>query len=151
MIVSESNSDIFAEFEGHDNAVLIHCCNCFNTMGAGIAKLIAARYISVREVDRATISGDRSKLGSWTSAPAGANRIVVNLYGQYRYGTEKRHLDYDALRKGLASVVAFYGDVPYITYRLGCNLAGGEWPKVRAIIEEVSGDKHKFTIRDKSL
>lgn len=150
MIVSESNSDIFAEFESRDNAILIHCCNCFNTMGAGIAKLIAARYPEAFEADETTARGDIGKLGSWTSADVGG-RIVVNLYGQYRYGTEKRHLDYDALRKGLASVVAFYGDVPYITYRLGCNLAGGEWPKVRAIIEEVSGDKHKFTIRDKSL
>ena len=30
-----------------DCDVIIHCCNCFNTMGAGIAKAIADKYKGV--------------------------------------------------------------------------------------------------------
>lgn len=133
------------EFKGDllesDCDVIIHCCNCFNRMGSGIAKALADKYPGIREADNMTKAGDKKKLGSFSFYSEGDVHIF-NLYGQYRYGTEKRQVNYEALIKGLYSIKKFIEeseiDVRKIgTYQLGCGLAGGNWEIVKPIIEEV--------------
>ena len=41
--------------------VIIHGCNCFCTMGAGIAKAIKARFPEAYQADCQTPKGDRAK------------------------------------------------------------------------------------------
>lgn len=139
----EKKGDLLAS----DCNVIIHCCNCFNTMGAGIAKAIAKKYPEAKKADDDTIRGDRGKLGSFSWARGKSGVIVINLYGQYRYGRDRCHLDYDALRKGLSRAYLFLteeADSAFLkigTYRLGCGLAGGDWVVVKQILEDSFKDE----------
>ena len=66
--------------------VIIHGCNCFNTMGAGIAKAIKKNFKEAYEIDKSTKKGDKLKLGDYTAVKLG-NLTVVNAYTQYYYGS----------------------------------------------------------------
>ena len=50
--------------------LIIHGCNCFCTMGAGIAKTIKQKFPEAYEADLKTEKGDKAKLGtiSWAKA-----------------------------------------------------------------------------------
>lgn len=81
--------------------VIVHGCNCFCTMGAGIANQIKHQFPEAYQADVQTAKGDRGKLGSCSSATIegqyGACR-VVNAYTQYQYRGKGVKVDYDALR-----------------------------------------------------
>ena len=59
--------------------VIVHGCNCFRDMGAGIAKAIAAACPQALVADRATAKGDRSKLGTISTAEVreGEHNLIV--------------------------------------------------------------------------
>ncbi len=134
-----------------DCDIIIHCCNCFNAMGAGIARSIANKWPGAWEADNRTIKGDKDKLGTFTYYDSFGDDevediVVFNLYAQYRYGTERRHVNYEALIRGLYLVKEYlqhedFNGLKIGTYQLGCGLAGGNWNIVRAIIEEVFADR----------
>jgi O-acetyl-ADP-ribose deacetylase (regulator of RNase III) len=120
--------------------VLIHGCNCFNTMGAGIAKAIKEQFPLAYDLDQSTVYGDYNKLGTIGVAKVGrfGKAMVVNAYTQYKYGGSGQLVDYCALRLCLRKVA---NDTILSTRRIGlpiigCGLAGGEWSIVREIIEE---------------
>jgi len=48
--------------------VIIHGCNCFCTMGGGIAKTIKNEFIEAFNADRKTIKGSKDKLGTCSFA-----------------------------------------------------------------------------------
>lgn len=97
--------------------IIVHGCNCFNTMGSGIAKQIADNFPDAYEVDRRTLRNDKTKLGSFTVARIWYNEViskdpfkihshvfyVVNAYTQYEYGTNKVNFDYHAFQTFLYS------------------------------------------------
>jgi len=119
---------------------ILHGCNCFCTMGSGIAREIAYRYPEAREVDRTTVSGDKTKLGRFTyanvEAPSGHNFIIINGYTQYRYGVDRVNFDVDALKGVLSLVLKKFHDaklgVPYI----GMGLARGDPDVIIPMLEE---------------
>lgn len=143
-MIYELKGDLLAS----DCNIIIHCCNCFNTMGAGIAKAISTKWPEAKAADNETIRGDKDKLGTFTFAEAADGTKIFNLYGQYNYGSRygKRNLDYDALKLGLEKIKEFlesnYHPAFYKvgTYKLGCYRAGGDWKIVKAIIEDVFPD-----------
>ena len=51
--------------EGQFDAV-VHGCNCFCTMGSGIARQVREQYPSAYEADCKTVGGDIRKLGNYT-------------------------------------------------------------------------------------
>ena len=125
--------------------VIVHGCNCFHVMGAGIAKHIKREFPLAYEMDvMKSKKGDRMKLGKFTYCYVPAcDLYVINAYTQYRYGPVSRtpHLDYDALRKCFKRIKEKFGrkmgrqnrfGIPLI----GCGLAGGDKSKVIPIIEE---------------
>ena len=130
------DGDLVKEAELFD--VIAHCCNCFCTMGAGIAPQIKAKFPEAYEVDCETIKGDESKLGTITFTE-NTQPIVVNLYGQYDY-TGRRHgemdLDYDALRSALRAMKEEFSGLLFGMPKIGAGLAGGDWDVIEAIIEE---------------
>ena len=103
--------------------VIVHGCNCFNTMGSGIAKQIRENFPDAFDVDDKTVRGDKNKLGSftvarithWSVVPAlfqGSDPFlvpelqvfyVVNAYSQYEYGRDKVNFDYNAFQTFLYS------------------------------------------------
>ena len=99
------NTDIFT----FKSDVLIQGCNCFNTMGAGIAKEIKRRFPDVWKADLATIKGDRNKLGTFTfSSNKNKPYCVVNLYTQYTYWDKQDMFYIDAFYNGMISVIDFF-------------------------------------------
>ena len=130
------DGDLVKEAELFD--VIAHCCNCFCTMGAGIAPQIKAKFPEAYLVDCTTERGDESKLGTITFTE-NTSPIVVNLYGQYDY-TGRRHgemdLDYDALRSALRAMKEEFSGLLFGLPKIGAGLAGGDWDTIEAIIEE---------------
>ncbi len=104
MPVKEHLGDIFES----PIDILAHVCNCQNTMGAGLALEIKNRFPEAYDADLATIRGDEKKLGTVSYAkikkPAGQLRYIANVYGQFFYGHNKRHLDYNAFYNGFESL-----------------------------------------------
>ena len=122
----------------------MHQCNCFHTMGSGIAKRIREKYPEAYTADlKHGRKGDRIRLGSFSTVKTHDDKQVYNVYAQYTFGMEKRHTDYEAVYKGMYSVCA-HATVNNILKlglprNIGCKLGGGSWIIVRAIIEEVFG------------
>ena len=134
--------------------VICHQANCFNRMKSGIAAEIVKRYPEAVEADNRTEPGDKSKLGSYTCGVGVDHVHIINLYGQYNYGTDTRKTDYDALKKALSefredyrySVVTGEPLTVAIPKNMGCGLAGGDWNVVRGIIADLFKDDKAFDI-----
>ena len=68
--------------------VIVHGCNCFHAMGAGIARAIAAEFPDALEADKQTDLGSRSKLGTISSVQITRGTtefVLVNAYTQFHW------------------------------------------------------------------
>ncbi len=128
---------------------LVHGCNCFCTMGAGIAKTIRETWPEVYETDCKTVKGDRNKLGTcgYTEIEDGFSPLtVINAYTQYGFGTENGPpFDYDAFRSCLYEIKKTQTGKHIGFPLIGTGLAGGNWVTIYLILQEVLGDE-KVTI-----
>ena len=135
------DGDIVRDSDQFD--VIAHGCNCFCTMGAGLAPQIKHKFPEAYDVDCATISGDRNKLGT-ISHTLHTTPIVVNIYSQYDYKGRrigKMDLDYSALRSGLKAMREKFTGKKFGLPRIGSDLAGGDWNIIERIIqEELNGE-----------
>jgi O-acetyl-ADP-ribose deacetylase (regulator of RNase III) len=142
-MVEEIVSDVFLAPVN----IIVHQANCQNTMGSGIAKIIREKFPSAYAEDCRTKKGDKSKLGSYSSARVIAQdnpdlKFIVNLYSQFDYGRDTKHTNYDAMDAGLRKLrdrLEFLSETHTvgIPYRIGSNLGGGDWNVVKAIIYSV--------------
>lgn len=114
--------------------VIIHGCNCFCTMGAGIAKQIKKEFPEAYKVDNLTKRGDRSKLGSYSFVKLD-NLIIVNAYTQYNFGG-RLEADYKAIRGCFKKIKEQFSGKKIGIPKIGAGLAGGDWEKISSIIEE---------------
>lgn len=139
-------------FDG-DLDIIIHGCNCQCRMGSGIAKEISERIPQAVRADNATVTGDASKLGTFSYAqvrsPSGHWFVVINAYTQEFWGTDSRKVDYDAVRevfKKIAFNVSNAAKPMRVGYpKVGCGLAGGDWKVISKIIEEeLEGLDHTY-------
>lgn len=135
--------DLLDLAEAGEFDVIIQGCNCFNTMGSGIARSIKERYPQAYAADQLTESGDRTKLGTITCAEAitekGTAFIIVNAYTQYGFnktGESNDMFEYDAFQRVLDAFVVdgtnLRVGLPYI----GMGLAGGDRARIMAMIED---------------
>lgn len=118
--------------QGHFD-VIVQGCNCFCTMGSGLAKEIKERYPLAYRVDQQTGSGDREKLGSYTMAivdsPLGGQFAIVNAYTQYAYnrkGETTDRFEYGAFLDVLITLIDTCGDMRIGLPYIGMGLAGGD-------------------------
>lgn len=82
------NDDLIDLAKNGDFDVIIHGCNCFCTMGAGIAKVIKQEFPEAYLPDLQTEVGSREILGSYSLASITRNDInfiIVNAYTQYNW------------------------------------------------------------------
>jgi O-acetyl-ADP-ribose deacetylase (regulator of RNase III) len=126
--------------------LIIHGCNCFCTMGAGIAKQIRSQFPQAWEADLATQSGDRSKLGSYSKAcintPSGRLH-VINAYTQYHYSGDGVLVDYDAVTKVFTALKNQFHGQRMGYPKIGAGLAGGDWKIISEIIDSaLDGETH---------
>ena len=121
--------------------IAVQGCNCFHTMGGGLAREIRERYPVAAVADNETLKGDYNKLGNYTTAFTG-KFLIVNAYTQYKISQGTDVFEYTAFRLILEKLLFAYGDkrigLPYI----GMGLAGGnpEWilPMIEWFAEQVS-------------
>lgn len=123
--------------------VIVHGCNCFHTMGGGIAAQIRRKFPEAYDADLQTIYGDKDKLGTFSSAFAktetGVDFLIVNAYTQFKYGSGL-HFDYDAFEKVCKRLKERFKGQRIGLPMIGAGLAGGDWNEIVSIIEtELNG------------
>lgn len=142
-MISIVNMDIFES--GAD--VLLHQVNCQGVMGRGIALEIRKTYPNVYKSYRKYCQDRRyaTSLGGTVHIVGVKDetteiKYIANLFGQYRYGTDKRYTDYDWFSKGFENVVDFcetHNLTLAIPYKIGCNNAGGSWDIIVMIMSDI--------------
>jgi O-acetyl-ADP-ribose deacetylase (regulator of RNase III) len=114
--------------------IVVQGCNCFNTMGGGIAREIAERYPMAAIVDDETEKGDFNKLGNYTTAFTG-KFLIVNAYTQYNMSQGTDVFEYSAFDLICQKLHKEFGTkrigLPYI----GMGLAGGDKDTIMEQIE----------------
>ncbi|HHF0508393.1 macro domain-containing protein [Vibrio antiquarius] len=139
--------DIFHELEQNRADVLVHGCNCFCNMGAGIALTIKNRYPQALIADRKTEVGKMSKLGSYTKALAISSNnstfTIINAYTQYHWKGSEVLADYEAIRKVFRAIKRDFGGSRIVYPLIGAGLAKGSWTIIKSIIDdELVGEEH---------
>ena len=121
-----------------ESGIICHQVNCRGVMGAGLALKLKAKYPICFESYSKYCKADQFKLGMVQFCRVNSNLFICNLAGQDGYGGGKRQTDYDALATCLTKLYAKsleLGLTPYLPYKLGCGLAGGDWAIVSKLIE----------------
>ena len=128
--------------EGHFD-VILHGCNCFCTMGAGIAKQIKSVFKQAYKVDLASGKNPK-KLGKISVAEIEKPPLfVVNCYTQVGFGRGSVQVDYDAVRSCMNGVKDRFAGNRIGYPKIGAGLAGGDWNLIATIIDEVLiGEDH---------
>lgn len=135
--------------QGHFE-VIVHGCNCFCTMGAGVARVIQEEFPEAYAADLVTIKGDRNKLGDFSFATVmreDREITIVNGYTQFHFHGEDVLVDYDAVRRLFAKVKKQFPGKRIGYPKIGAGLGGGDWDRISAIIdEELSGEDHSLVL-----
>ncbi len=130
--------------------VIVHGCNCFCTMGAGIARAIQDEFPEAFAADLVTVKGAQNKLGdfSYATVVRGMHEItIVNGYTQFHYHGDSVLVDYDAIRQVFAKIREKYPAKRIGYPKIGAGLGGGDWNIVKDIIEtELSGMDHTLVV-----
>jgi O-acetyl-ADP-ribose deacetylase (regulator of RNase III) len=128
--------NLLTYFENGEFDIIVHGCNCFCTMGAGIAKQIKQSYPDVYKKDLLTAKGDINKLGTYTYAEQKKQKYIINAYTQYKYFGEK-NIDYSAIKNVFEKInTDFCGKIIGIP-KIGAGLAGGDWEIIETIIDSI--------------
>jgi O-acetyl-ADP-ribose deacetylase (regulator of RNase III) len=128
--------------------VIVHGCNCFQTMGSGVALAIRNVYPEAYEADCAFgEKGNPNKLGMY-SAWRGAHKLhknrdltIVNLYTQFTYNPSTIPFSYDAFIVGFRRVLNNFQGESIAMPKIGSGLAGGNWEIIESIINILSKDR----------
>jgi O-acetyl-ADP-ribose deacetylase (regulator of RNase III) len=119
--------------------VMAHGCNCFNTMGAGIAKTVRAQFPEAWEADQKTVKGDINKLGNYTYADYRWNNQfafrVINAYTQFGHNPLDKPFDYEAFTLCMRKINFNHKGMTIGLPLIGAGLAGGNWGRIQDIIE----------------
>lgn len=135
-----------------DCNIIGHSCNCFSTMGSGIAKQIKERYPLAYRMDQQYSLTPQERLGRVSFAYYPESPLIIfNLYGQYFYG-RGRHTDYTALADSVYEMFEIIRNMPLdvkqkfphvklgLPYLMGCVRGGGNWSKVKDILHFYSNE-----------
>lgn len=130
--------------------VIIHGCNCFCVMGAGLAKAIKDEFPEAYLADCATEIGDSSKLGYFTVSTVergGHELTIVNAYTQYDFRGSGRKVDYTAVKAAFDFIRKKFSGKRIGYPMIGSGLAGGDWEIISQIIEEsLQGEDHTLVV-----
>ena len=127
--------------------IIIHGCNCQNTMGSGIAKEIRERYPQAYAADTTAHNIYQHpvlKLGNFTAAfddQFTPKFQIVNAYTQLHYwprGVD--HFEYGSFKLILTKLLAISPEARYGLPFIGMGLAGGDTKRILPIIEAFAQD-----------
>lgn len=146
MSIQYFKQDLTLILQNKEFQVFVHGCNCFCTMGAGIAKRVKQIFPQVYKADKSTKSGDKKKLGTIDIVSVGDlvnPKFVINAYTQYDFGGNKPNVDYKAIESCFISINDFLikNEFTELTIpKIGAGLAGGDWSVIEEIIKKVIDD-----------
>lgn len=140
-----SGNLITLALEGHFD-VIVHGCNCFGVMGAGIAAQMQTHF-NAKNVDLTFIDDHRKYYLNWRNIELLGNIVhyrvhrkmkpnnlwVVNAHTQYLPGP---FLNYEALILCLKKLNIIFGGLKIGLPAIGCGIGGGSFSKVYPIIKE---------------
>ena len=119
--------------------LVAHGCNCFCTMGAGIAKAVKEAFPAAFKADEATQRGDRAKLGTCSFAEIALETSALNgvdACTQFDWRGPGSKVDYAAVRSCMRWIKQHYRGKKIGLPRIGASQVGGDWPMIAAITEE---------------
>lgn len=116
--------------------IILHGCNCYNTMGAGIAAQISQQFPDAKLADDETVRGDPGKLGTYTIGMHG-RLVILNCYTQFGMsrGDIEDVFEYNAFERVLSKIVQRFGTWNIGLPLIGMGLAGGDKNRIMPIIE----------------
>lgn len=118
--------------------IVVQGCNCFNTMGGGIAREIAEKYPTAARADRNTRYGDIRKLGTWSEFDTGIDSgrfLIINAYTQYNMSTGEDVFEYLAFELILQKLAHEFPSKRFGFPYIGMGLAMGDKTKILAMLE----------------
>lgn len=126
--------------------IIVQSVNHQGVMGGGLAKQISTKYPVIdnensmyQQMCREMRFEDIKINGLIAWANIGEQKLIASIFGQDRYGRDKRYTDYVALGNGLDSVRLLakeQGNSIAIPFMLGSGLGGGKWEIVLDIIND---------------
>lgn len=123
--------------------ILCHQVNAQGVMGAGLAYQMRIKHPEVYGAYRHWCKnvGADDAFGSWLVVPTRSGKLVVNICAQKYYGYRDCYTDYATLYNAFKFINKKYpGKTVAVPHGIGCGLAGGNWDRVYAIIEETLVD-----------
>ena len=136
--LNKVTGDLIEMAKNGDFDVIVHGCNCFNTMGAGIALQIKNKLPGAALVDSETVRGDSSKLGNMTvsvhTSDFNTKYWVINAYTQFFPGP---NFDIEALKSVVKQIKMNFPECRIGFPLIGCGIGGGHWPEVRRVLRRL--------------
>ena len=116
--------------------IIMHGCNCYCVMGAGIALQIAQRYPDAKFADDETVKGDPGKLGSYTIGMHG-RLVILNVYTQYSMALNGSEdvFEYRAFERALTKISNRFGQWRIGLPMIGMGLAGGDPERIIPMLD----------------
>lgn len=136
-MLKKIKGDLLALAEAGEFDVIVQGCNCFNTMGSGIARQIKERYPQAYDADCETQAGDYNKLGNFTKS-ATDKFVIINAYTQYNFnknGSKDDLFEYISFAMILQKLSNTAGDCRFGFPYIGMGLAGGDPVKIITLLE----------------
>lgn len=131
------HQDLLSVQEG----IIAHQTNTQFVMGAGVALAIRRMYPKAYNhymMIQGHFRTSSQFLGYCQFVPVTDKLTVANIFAQDTIGGPDVNTDYDAVRKAFATVEECRADRQvYIPYKMGCDLAGGDFDIYSAIVDEV--------------
>lgn len=149
----EIDGDLIELFKEGEFDVIVHGCNCFATMGAGIALTMGNEFPEAKAADkRLKIPNGKKRLGKLSYAEIDGipndkdKAFVFNLYTQFNPGPDfKMKALKDSLGNMIKQLEFQYeefdpSDIKIGFPLIGCGIAGGDWNEVKKVIKKMMKD-----------
>ena len=129
------NGDLLTLGKNNDFDIILHGCNCFNMMGAGIAAQIAQQFPDAQMADNETLRGDPGKLGTYTVGMSG-RLVILNCYTQFGISSIGNDVfEYMAFERVLDKIAQRFGKWRIGLPLIGMGLASGDEGRIIPMIE----------------
>lgn len=135
--------DLLAMALNGDFDAIVHGCNCFHTMGGGIAAQVRRQFPEAYQADLKTRLGDKRKVGTYSFAKLDNGVVIINAYTQYDMSSGEDVFEYEGFQKILNQLKELreHGLETFGFPLIGCGLAGGNKDRIMKMIEDTLGDR----------
>ena len=134
-----------------EKKLILHVCNNYGGWGRGFVLALSRRW---QQPERTYRNKRHYVLGTIQIVPVTDKICVVNMIAQEGDSLPKKPaIRYDALRSCLELVESGMHLIQHVPQsihmpRIGCGLGGGEWEKVKTILNEVFPPETNINVYD---